>query len=900
MAFLARLRDFFRRRKIAANFDEEMAFHLEELTQRHLARGLSPAEARAAAQRDFGNVLQAREDLRAGAGFPTWDEIAGDFRIAWRGLRRRPWLSLSVVLILGLGLGAAATIYGLIDAVFLRPLPVPHPGELYAVASPDPNIPDRLSRGTVGRLEADLPPGSVAGYGGGARCTVQIGSQPAIRVNTRLVTGSFFQTLQVAPSAGRALEPDDDKPGAPGHVVMVSYTWAVTNFGVPQAAIGRELAVNRAPVTIVGVLPQSFHEVSVGQTTDLWFPAALQPTLRIFGNASISEGDDRPNDPDWNREERISWLQILVRVHPGQPVPVAALTRAWGVQRDNLMLAEDNDTGRNALRHRAWNLVPAPGGQSRLRDNFRATGWLLSSVVGVMLVLVCVNVSGLLLVRSMSRHREIGVRLALGAGSLRVVRLGFFEALLLSVAGGLGGWMLAQWALPATARLLAPGQELDTALGLRSIALMGALALVTAVLSALAPALWLSRVQPLGALAGRGGLGRAPVRFGRVLVVAQFALAVALVAVAAALGAELRRVAQADPGFERDHVVTALFDASAAGYDQKTVFPLLERLKSAALAVPGVTGASFSATGILAGSESNSTIHLRNAHARMPQGHSQHDSVMPDYFKVVGMPVLVGRDLTAADDEKAPRVAVITEAFAREVLGDVNPVGERFGFEAQPSDKDWTIVGVVADVRVNGVREAAPAMFYAPLRQWEASEPSFLAVRFDGPEASVQESLRAALARAEPGLVLTSWKTLHKRMDDDLSGDLATTRLASIFGACAVILAGAGVAGSLGYLVVLRQRELALRMAIGAEPRTVFRSVLADSLKLGLLGGLLGVGLISLLPLIPAVKTILTTPPGIIPALVAALVVLLAALVAGAIPARRAARIDPIQMLKAE
>jgi predicted permease len=899
-ALLARFRDLFRRRTLDRAFDEEMSFHLAELEGQHLARGASPEEARNAAMREFGNVLRAREDLRSQAGFPTWDELTNDLKYAWRGITRRLWLAGSVFVILALGLGAAATIYGLIDAVFLRPLPVPHPEELYAVVSPEPGVPDRLSRGTVRRLEAALPDRSVAAYGGGARCTVQFGAQAATRANARLVNGAFFATLGIAPAAGRLLAESDDVPGAPTNAAVASYAWAQKNLATPDAAIGRKLVVNRNPVTIVGVLPAGFREVSVGQTTDFWFATSVQSGLRIHGNSSTSEGDDRPNDPDWNLEERISWLQILLRVRPGDPAPAPALQRAWEPQRDDLILAHVDPREREQLRHLSWQLVSAPGGQSRLRNSFRSTGWLLSGIVGVMLVLVCMNVSGLLLVRSMSRHREIGVRLALGAGSFRVVRLGFLEAAILSAAGGMGGWLLAMWLLPAAVHLLAPGRDLDVTLGLGSIVWMTGFALFSAFLSSLAPAMWISRVQPLSALSGNHGLGRAPLRLGRILVVVQFALAVALVALATALGGELQRSLAADPGFERDRVVTALFDATSAGYEAKAVFPLLERLRSSALNVPGVKAVSFSTDGILAGSQSLSGVYVRDPRARVQERHFQHDSVLPGYFGVVGMPLLMGRDFAESDQSGSLPVAVVSAAFAREVFGGRNPIGQSFGFDAQPTKDDRTIVGVVADVRVNGVREPAPPMFYTPAAQWSDAVPQYMAIRFEGPEAAVQENLRAVLARTEPGLVLAGWKTLKQRMTDDLSGDLATTRLAAIFGTCAVLLAGAGVAGSLGYLVVLRQRELALRMAIGAAPGLVFRSVLTDSLRLSALGCALGIAAVWLVPQLPAVKSILYGQPGVGPALLAAAIALATATVAGWIPARRAARIDPILLLKSE
>jgi len=899
-ALLARLRDLFRRPAIRRAFDEEMSFHLAELERLNRARGMSGEDARVAARREFGNVLSAREDLRARAGFPAWDEFLADCRYAVRSLRRRPWLSVSVVLILALGLGAAATVHGLVDAVFLRPLPVPHPEELQAVtgAGPDGQDLDRLSRGTVRRLEAALPEKSVAAYGSANRVVMRISTPTAVSGKIRLVTGGFFPTLGVAMSAGRELAPSDDSAGAPA-VAVASAAWARKNFGTPEAAVGREISLNQTPVTIVGVLPPAFHDVAVGEGTELWLATALQLKLRLYGNSSESVGDDRPNDPDWNREERISWLQILVRVRAGDPV-AAALQRAWEPERDDLIRSEDDTQGRERLRHRAWQLAPAPGGQSGLRNSFRTTSRLLGGVVAVMLALVCSNVSGLLLVRAMARHREIGVRLALGAGSWRVVRLGLMEALLLGALGAVAGLILAGWLLPVAAHLLLPGEDLVVGIDSHSIALMALLAVGCAGASALAPSVWISRLEPLRALTGSRGLGRAPVRLGRILVMVQFGIAVALVAFATAMGRELQRTLAADPGFNREHVVTAIFDPVSAGYDEQRVFPLLDRLQGAALGVPGVDGIGFSYSGILAGSQWSSGINVRDPGALIHQRSVQHDAVLSGFFGVVGTPLLLGRDFALSDQADSRRVAVVNASFARLFFGDRNPIGQSFGYDIHASKDDWVIVGVVADMHVNKVRGEAPPLYFTPVAQSGGVVPQFLAVRFSGPEGAVVTGLRDALTRVEPGLDFTGWKTLEQRINENLRGTVVSTQLAGIFGGCAVLLAGAGVAGALGYLVVLRQRELAMRIAIGAEPSQLFRGVVADALRLSILGGVFGVAAAWLVPRIPVVREVLAAEPGFFPTIAAAGIALATALLAGSIPARRAARTDPLQILKAE
>ena len=898
-ALLSRFRDLFRRRTIAREFTDEMSQHVAALEADLLKQGLAPAEAKAAAQREFGNVLLIQEDLRAQAGFRHWDEFTGDLRNAWRSIRRRPGLAISVIAILALGLGAAATIHGLLDAVYLQPLPVPHPNELHAIANPQADRGSRLSRGTARRLEELLPAHSVAAYSGLNRCTVQLGAQPAARVTVRLVNGNFFSALGIMPSVGRAFTPEDDVPGRPARTAVVSASWAAKNFGSVEATIGREITVNRVPLTIVGVLPVAFRDVTIGRSTDLWLPTALQPTLRFYGNASTTEGDDRPNDEDWNREERISWMEILLRLRNGETSAPQATQRAWETQRADIAVTLSDPANKEQLMHQRWDLIPAPGGRSGFRDSFRSTGLLFTGVVGVMLLLVCMNVSGLLLVRSMSRHREIGVRLAIGAGSFRVVRLSFMEAFVLCAAGAAVGWLLAAWLLPSAVQLLAPGQSLGVSLGGRSLLLMAGLALFTTLLSALTPAWWISRIQPLQALSGSQGLGRAPLRLSRILVIAQFALAVALVAVATSLGEELQRSLAADPGFNRDQVMTTTFDPESAGYDAKTAEGLLTRMESIALSVPGVKAVSFATNGILAGSRSTSGMFVRHPQALQAKGEFQHDTIKPGYMGVIGVPMLAGRDFRESDRTGRP-VALINASFARQIFGNVDPLGQAFGNDLAASAKDYTIVGIVPDIHTNGVRERAPAMVYFPLVQESPNLAHFMAVRFDGPMATVQPALRAALSRGEPGLVLSPWRTFEERMTDNLSGDFATTHLAAIFGGCAVVLAGAGVAASLGYMVVLRQRELALRMAIGASPGLILRSVLADSLRVSVWGGALGLAAAWLLPLLPAVSAALHGRPGLLPAIVAAGVAFAAAMVAAWFPARRAARINPVLMLKGD
>ncbi len=898
---LARLRDLFRRRAIETAFDEEMQFHLEQLEALNRERGLSPEAARAAAVREFGNVTRAREDLRDRAGFPAIDGFIRDLRHAWRGLRRRPLLAAGVVGVLAIGLGAAGTLSSLTYAVLFAPLPVTRPDELHLVVKPGTANPEVLSYASVQRLDTLLAGGDAVGYSGSGSFNVGRAGRPLESARGQLVTGGFFGLLGLEPAAGRLLNAGDDAPNAPP-VAVVSHAWAVHTFGAADAAVGQEIWVNRQAVAVVGVLPPRFNGITFGQRTDLWLPASLQKSLQYAGNAWIISSDDRPNDPDWTREERVQWMTVLVRLpDSGRPQALAALGEAVRPQLEQFAAAIDDPAEREAVRHQRYDLAHAPGGFSPVRAGFRPIGILLGALVGTVLVLACANVSGLLLVRTLSRHRELGVRLALGSRRGRIARLAMAEALLLCCAGAAAGWVLSLVLLPVLNQWLNSGRPIDGSLfDPAQLVVMSGLTLLCASMCGIGPALLIARMEPLGALAGHGGLHGAAGRIGRTLVTAQLALAVLLVGIAATLGREIAQTLAADPGYARESVLTTSFDPRAAGYEQPENAALLDRLDQALRAVPGVVDVGFAFSGILNGSVSTPSVTFRDPEVRIRAEHIQGEVVRPGYFTATGMTVLAGRDFTTEDRDAGRNVAVISAALARRAFGERGPIGQSFGFGPAPSEEDFTIVGVVADAKLNGVRDPAPGVFYRSAAQAPDADLRFLALRVAGTVDAVRHAARAALAEAEPGLVFSNWQTLEQRIVESLGPSRAATRIAASVAAIAIILASAGVAASLGYLVTLRQRELALRIAIGADPRRIRHGVLGDAFKLGLLGAALGLALVWLLPLIPSVGERLPARPDLLAGTIAAAVGLCATIAAGWSPARRASQADLLLLLKLE
>lgn len=890
----ARIRDAFRRRKIAEGFAAEMEFHLAELTAQYERKGMSHAEAERAARLRFGNSLQAQENLREQAGFAWLDGLWGDLVMTSRGLRRRPWFAVGATLILALGFAAAIAVFTLLDPVLLRPLPVPDAKEIHAVIAND-DASRRYSRGTVERLDALFENG-VAAYSGSARVSVQIGVAQAAGASLRLVNGRFFSALGLEPMVGRGLVAADDVGPDGQPVAVAGFTWAVETFGHAEAAVGAEVRINRIPVRIVGVLPPEFKDVGVGRTTHLWLPTALQQRLGFSGNRHAISTSERPTDANWNRDERVAWLQLLVRARDAADA-VPKLERAFRPEAEAIAAAMDNEAERSAVRLVRLHLQRATTGDPAARRGLVGPGVLLGSMVAVLLLVTCTNVSGLLLVRSMARVRELGVRLALGAAAWRVARLALLEALILSLAGSLCATLLAFWTIPIAAQWLSTGDAGSTAISLRCVGLLTVLALATTFAAAVAPILWMVKLDPRTAF-GQAPISGRPLRFGRFFVALQFALAAILVALAQSLAARLERTLATDPGVAARQILTVSYDASTAGYPEAERLVLAERLRTAAAAVPGVEAATFAASGFMVGSQSRSGLYFRSKAARVRRGHYQHDAVPPGYFGTIGAKLLRGRDFTSADHAEAPRVAIVSATFAREIYGETDPMGQTFSFGTEPSDEDWTVVGVVSDIRANGIAAASPAMFYTPATQWSAAM-QFLAVRTRAPAAEVVAGLRKALGAAAPGVLFNRWRTAEERINDDLRPQRSGTTAASAFAGLAVVLAACGIAASVGYLILLRRREFAVRMALGAAPAVVRRGVFADAVRLALSGALPGV----------AVAWYLTRLPALSPALdridvaTIALVVgatMAAAVVAGWLPARRASQFEPSTLLGSE
>lgn len=899
-AVLSTVRRWFSRRKRLRELDEEMATHFDLLVEEGRRQGLDTVEARRRARLAFGGDLATREATAEAFGWSALESWTHDLRIAARNLVRRPGFSLGLIAILALGIGATTAIFTLMRGVLWQALPVSHPSELHVALDPD-NAPYRFSAPTVTRLENDPTlRGQVIAYADLTRLTLRVGSEAAEPISAQFVNGRFFSALGVPTARGRWLADEDNRPGQPQAVAVVSWAWWMRRFGGAADVVGRTVLLNGEPVGIVGVAPETFSGVTLGDSPDLWLPAALHARLRVEPSAAKVTSGAPITTQQWMTDDRVGWLNVLLRQAPDANVIGAALAAATQPQLATMVANVSDAASLQTIRDYQPQLRPAAGGFSHQRNAFHRAGLTLTLLTITVVLVTVANSSTLLFLRMLGRRRELGVRVALGSSRWRLARGALMESALLAVGGAVVGLALGGLATPLLADWLAPGlpaasqrPDLVVLLGLAGLVITLGLALGAA------PAWVIARLSPQSALQARQTNPPGSLMLGRGLIVAQLALSVLLVAVACTLAFDLRQALGADLGFNRTNVVSTTFSLEAANLPAERQPAILAHLREAALALPQVLAVGFSSNGALSGSRTASGLYFRDPAAHTPDHNVQHEGCDEHYLDALGVTLLRGRGLAATDRADTPRVAVISQTLARQVFGEKDPIGQHFGFGPEADAEDWEIVGVVADARINGVRDAVPPVFYTPLTQWERSA-SYLAIRVIGDGAPVRELLRKTVSAAEPGLLFGRWLTIEERIDRWVRNDRVTVVLTGSFAGLASLLAGIGTLGALGHLVASRSHEIAVRLAIGAAPRAIWSGIVLDALKLGAAGSVVGTVLALAVPRLLTTWMITGPRADHTAILCAAVAGLIAAALGGLLPARRAARVDPLVLLRSE
>ena len=901
-----RLRALFRRRAVEEDLAEELRFHLDEETERNVARGMAPAEARLAARRAFGNVTAAQESARQTFTWRWLEDLAQDARYGLRSLRQNRGFAATVLLIVALGIGANTATFTLVDALILRPLPVPHPEQLVAVgdrartgsmSTGGPNtglasypvyadlrdqnhvVTGLYAQGRTGQLDA-VPQGAAAG--------------DVEHPRARFVSGNFFEVLQVPAWLGRTFTGAEDRVPGGDPVVVVSYAYWQRRLAGDRSWIGRAISLNGVPLTVVGVAPQDFFGDIVGQAPDLWIPLMMQPVLQ-------------PHTP-LLEDRGANWLLLMGRLAPGVTVERARAE----FQRLDARTILDHATGSRArlvsyVRREPVPVAAGAQGFSHWRSAYAGSLWTIMAAVALVLLLVCANVANLMLARGAARGREISVRMALGAGRWRVIRQLLTESTILAGGGAVLGLGFAAWGSAALLRLASGGPPLiplDVRLDARVLVFTAALALLTGLVFGLTPALRVTRVELAAALRtqGRGvtGAARGPGAWslGKVLVAAQVGISVILLVGTGMLVRSLERLQDADIGVDRDHLVIVSVDASRGGYRGGRLVGLMRDLTARAGQVPGVVGATLSENGIFSGTSSNTSLQVEGFNARADSDTSvAYDDVGPRYFRTVGARLLRGRDFEASDDSGAPRVAVINQTMARFYF----PGADALGRHVYLYGSAWTIVGVVADLDQQDLREAPARCLFLPAEQMPSPPTSFyMEVRATADPAPLLVPLERALRAQAPSAAFTSLDRLSDLVAYSVVEDRLVAHVVSAFGLIALLLAALGLYGVISYAALRRTSEFGLRLALGAQPRAVTRMVLGEALVLTAAGVAVGV------PVALGGARVLRSqlfgvglfdPPSVAGAVI---VLAVSAALAAVIPALRAARVAPLEALRTE
>jgi predicted permease len=815
--------------------------------------------------------------------------LKSDLRWAWRGLSRRPGFTAVAILSLALGIGANATVFSLANAVLLRPLPVRDPGRLVALHTVTPDVPFHLQiswqnfrdlRERVRTLSSLIATGP-------ATVSLSGGGRPE-QVFGQMVTGDYFGVLGVKPALGRGFLPEEDRtPGSHPVVVLGDGLWR-RRFGGDRGIVGRTIRMNGEAFTVVGVAPPGFRGLQPLNSPELWVPMMMYPR--------VMPGRLRP----YFEVRGAPLLGVVGRLAPGRTLEQA---------RQELESVSAALAAEHPQVNERRTVVPLPlldtvGGPDEHAGYVRAAGLLLA-LVGAVLLIACANLANLLLARSAGRRPEMAVRLSLGSSRGRLVRQLLTESLLLVLAGGLAGLLLAAWARRLVPLLGSPylPDALEIPIDGRVLAFTLGISVLTGLLFGLAPALQAGRAD-LAAGLGNRAREAAPGRLGRfgfqgLLVALQIALSLVALAGAAAFLRSLANARSIDPGFDHERLLVLSFDLDGAGYDEARGRDLLRRMTERLEAVPGVRSAAVGENLLLV------EPGLRRAVA--PDGGTltadsgppiivQTNAVSPAYFDTMGIRRLRGRGFTGADRDGAPAVVVINRTMAERLWAGEDPVGRRFRFLG-PDEPEREVVGVVEDSRYNELGEEPQLYVFLPLAQAWSSAVS-LHVRTEGDPEDLLAAVRREVQAVVPQVPLVDVRPMSRVLDLELWAPRTGAALFSLLGGVALLLSLVGVYGVTAYGVAQRWREIGIRSALGARHGDVQRLFLRRGMAAVIAG--LALGLAGALALSRWISSMLYDVAATDPVLLGSAALLLtgAALLATWIPSRQAARVPPAVVLR--
>lgn len=877
-----RLRALFRRDAVEEELEEEIRFHFDREVEKHMRLGMDEREAKRRARLGFGGQEQVKEDCREARGTGFIELSLQDAKYALRQLRAHPTFALVMILTLALSIGANSAIFSVIDGVLLKKLPYPHPERLVRLFLSNTAYP-KFPLNPFDFRDFRARNRSFESMAAFTRGDMQLsGSGEPVRLNGFGVTSGYFRVLGLQPELGREFDLQAETPGNGLQVILSDGLWR-TRFGADPNIVGRKIALNMQPYTVMGVMPagtehpgNDYHAVAYGENVDVWWPFSFA-------------GD--PNRRGSHFVEGIGRLKEGVSV-----------TRARAEM--NAIMAEIAREHPDAA---GWTVLIVPLYTEIVGSN-RQMLLVLLGAVGMVLLIACANAANLQLARASERQREIAVRLAMGAPRLRVMRQLLTESLLISFAGGAFGLVLAFGGVRALVSFLPAGfpraHDIHVSAPVFLFTLL--VSLMTGILFGLAPALQASRIDPRQGLQSGGrssSASRNQSRIRSALVVSEVSLACVLLIGAGLMLRSFLNLLHLDPGFRQEHVLTASLSLPHAQYNSERTARFYDQLTANLSALPGVENAG-------AGSDLPWTGYDENLGGFIIEGkkpppnqefHARFHLATSGYFSALGIPLLEGRFFTEADKKDAPMSLIINRAMADRYWLHEDVIGKRISFEDVPKkDSDWTtIVGVVGDVKDQPNSPGAePAFWWSALQRFDSD--MLIVIRTYGDPALLPDALRDEVHKLDPALAVADMKLMDKIVDTSVSTPRFAFVLVGVFAGLAIVLAAVGVYGVIAYTVSQRTQEFGLRLALGAQRGDLVRLVLGQSARLVAPGAILGVLLT--LGLGRVVRSLIYGVSPADPMILGsvALLVLFVGLIASYRPARRATKADPMAMLRAE
>lgn len=886
-----RIRTLVHRSKQQNELLDEANLHFEQLVREHRDAGLDENEARLAARRDFGSEALTLESARDAWGWIWLNDVMKDVAYGLRLLYKSPGFTVTAVASLALGIGANTAIFSLVKQELLDSLPVREPQNLV-----------RLTRST---LENSLVPsfsypflkdlqtargipfdGFLAMTGLGQMTMLIDGS--AEPVTPVAVSGNYYQLLGVRPALGRLFTEADDNAVGANPVAVLSFNFWDSRFGRDPSILNKTIRLGGRPFTIIGVSAAGFDGLSLGQAADLQIPIAMGP----YASAQILSRND------W-------WLDVYGRMKPGVTLASASDSLLPLLSRNYEIAGRvpKTDYQRRIRASERMQVVPAMHGAGASPNSQRAL-WVLMAMVISVLLLACVNIAHLLLARGSAREREHSIRAAIGASRGRLIRQNLAESLLLAFLGGALGVAVAYGFTAALLNLAVtdPGHSTLRVAPDSAILLFNfAIALAAGVLFGLAPAVHASRCNLLAGLKGAlsAGVGRMAAR--KVLISVQVAISVVLVVAAGLFSRTLVDLRHLDLGFRSDHLIQ--FGLNPAGYPSEGVYAFFDRVRARIASMPGVEAVAIGRQRLIAGYQWGSGISVEGY--VVPEGEFQpdHDAVSDGYFSALGIPLIAGREFEPADGSSAPKVAIVNESFARHYFPSQSPIGKRIGPGGKPPE--FTIVGVVRDGKYVSMREETRRFWWAPYRQMGTDSKDLVRaltvfVRTSASPETMMISSRQAVASVDKSVAAFGMLTLDMQFDNNLSTERLLAMLSAFFAGLAALLAAVGLFGVLSFSVARREREIGIRMALGASPFQASWTVVGEIALYAVAGIAVGMATaFSSSKLIEGLLFGVRARDGMSLALACALTVIVVVL-ASMIPARRAASVPPAVAFRSE